>query len=157
MSEVTTALAAFAQKMLQALLLFALPRYLKRRKEAKQKKLEEMEDDSPHAEKLTEVLSGEDDEDDAFILSSEKEVKITSNYTKMTADLGVDDGIDEEPHSSYKRRAEERQHRYRDYVKPQGLKSWPVIFSLPTTFATSSWSAQRCACHLCRLWHCRGS
>ena len=79
----------------------------------------------------------EDDEDDAFILSSEKEVKITSNYTKMTADLGVDDGIDEEPHSSYKRRAEERQHRYRDYVKPQGLKSWPVIFSLPTTFATS--------------------
>ena len=79
----------------------------------------------------------EDDEDDAFILSSEKEVKITSNGTKMTADWGVDDGIDEEPHSSYKRRAEERQHRYKNYVKPQGLKSWPVIFSLPTTFATS--------------------
>ena len=49
-----------------------------------------------------------------------------------------EDDDDEGTYNAYKKRAKERQNRYKNYMKPQGLKSWPIIFSLPTSFAIST-------------------
>lgn len=89
----------------------------------------------------------EGDEDDAFQNSPISNRKKNNHYqTNKGSDYNdekkrernEEEEEDEESYNTYKKDAKARQNRYKHYTKPQGMKSWPIIFSLPTSFAHSA-------------------